>query len=123
MTSYCSDGNQEPFLLLHVCFPNDYIYRSFCMMTSRAHLFVFNQNAANISARQKRPEVWLCSTRIDDIVATCNTCKAPVSSKEQNTSNLQKYLLTQHAITLRQCQIFDNLTDVSNTKICQHFIE
>lgn len=61
-------------------------------------LFALILNAANRSTRQQLPEAWPYVTQKDDTIATCNACKAPISSKESSPSNRQKHLLTQQLL-------------------------
>src|SRR4029434_3789019 len=63
--------------------------------------FVYTK--VNMASRQRHSKVWLYFTRIDDHRATCNACKMSISSKGGNTTNMQKHLSTQHAITLQEC--------------------
>lgn len=68
-----------------------------------------------MASRQRRSKVWLYFTRKDDHRATCNACKTSISSKGGNTTNMQKHLSTQHAITLQECHVFDALRTEANS--------
>ena len=62
-------------------------------------------------------KVWLHFTKKDDNRATCNTCKVDISSKGGNTTNMQKHLRSQHAISINECCVFDPLrTNVSESQ-------
>src|SRR4029434_9889347 len=69
----------------------------------------FVYTAAKMASRQRHSKVWLYFTRTDDHRATCSACKTSISSKGGNTTNMQKHLSTQHAITLQECLVFDAL--------------
>src|SRR4029434_9238184 len=62
-----------------------------------------------MASRQRRLKVWLYSTRKDDHRATSIACKTSILSTGGNSTNMQKHLSTQHAITLQKCHIFDAL--------------
>src|SRR4029434_8181001 len=67
-----------------------------------------------MASRQRCSKVWLYFTQKDDHRATCNACKTSLSSKGRNTTNMQKHLSTQHAITLQKCHVFDALRSDDN---------
>ena len=70
---------------------------------------ILAQNVSNMASRQKRSKVWLYFTKKDKTRASCNACRAVITSKGGNTSNMLKHLTTQHAITLYECKVFDTL--------------
>ena len=70
--------------------------RSVAQRAWRRHTPV--QPAGNMAPkRHKRSKVWLHFTKKDDDRATC---KVDITTKGGNTSNMQKHLHTQHAITM-----------------------
>ena len=72
-------------------------------------LRILAQNVSNMALRQKCSKVWLYFTKKDNTRASCNTCRAVITSKGGNTSNMLKHLTTQHAITLHKCKVVDTL--------------
>ena len=49
--------------------------------------------------RFKRSKVWLHFTKKDGNKATSSHCKVEITASGGNTTNMQKHLRTQHAIT------------------------
>ncbi|XP_073728045.1 E3 SUMO-protein ligase ZBED1-like [Misgurnus anguillicaudatus] len=58
--------------------------------------------------RKKRSKAWLYFTKRDENHAVCNNCKAVISCKGANTSNMLKHMLT-HGTKLQECRVFDPL--------------
>src|SRR4029434_2947838 len=72
-----------------------------------------------MASRQRRLKVWLYSTRKDDHRATSIACKTSILSTGGNSTNMQKHLSTQHAITLQECHVFDSIRSDDNVNESQ----
>src|SRR4029434_7735547 len=72
-----------------------------------------------MASRQRRLKVWLYSTRKDDHRATSIACKTSILSTGGNSTNMQKHLSTQQAITLQECHVFDSIQSDDNVNESQ----
>ena len=79
------------------------------IMGIRLGCYGAGQRSSHLIQRDGNREPVLVEKRKDDHRATCNACKMSISSKGGNTTNMQKHLSTQHAITLQKCHVFDAL--------------
>lgn len=73
------------------------------------------QDADNMSEDWRVAEMWLYLSRKE--VKSTTLVKLPLhQNRWGNTSNMQKHLLTQHAITLQQCHAFSSLRTACSCK-------
>lgn len=69
--------------------------------------------------RMKHSKAWLHFTQKDDNSDSCNVCKMGISSKGRNTSNMLKYLCTQHSLKFLECSTSAPASEQSSTSVTE----